>query len=73
MRQPPAGWQTLEPVLPYDPQNVLQHLLTVVMFVELQAVQVVPSTSQVLPGIAWQVPAPVAPIWQTLVQQSLSL
>jgi hypothetical protein len=52
---------------------VLQHLLTVVTFVELHAVQTVPSTAQVLPGSGWQVPAPVLPSWQTLVQQSLSL
>jgi hypothetical protein len=51
---------------------VLQHLATVVMFVELHAVQMVPSTSQVAPGSAWQVPAPVLPSLQMLVQQSVS-
>jgi hypothetical protein len=39
----------------------------------LQEVQVVPSTRQALDGSAWQVPAPVAPTWQMLVQQSVSL
>jgi hypothetical protein len=50
---------------------VLQHLLAVPP--EAQDVQTVPSGSQpVFTGMGWQVPAPVGPIVQMAVQQSVS-
>jgi hypothetical protein len=52
MRQPPAGWQMVESLVPYFPQYVLQHLLTVVELVAVHPVQVTPSTRQVPPGMA---------------------
>jgi hypothetical protein len=49
---------------------VLQHLLGVP---DAHEVQTVPSGSQpVLTGIGWQVPAPVEPMVQMAVQQSVS-
>jgi hypothetical protein len=63
----------VEPAVPNWPQYVLQHFcaaVSVLMFVLLHAVQTVPSTAHCEFGIGWQVPAPVAPIWQIVVQQS---